>query len=101
MVYRDPILNPLNQLQVMKKVHVFTSLFIICWAISFIPYIIGVKEYAKANSTIEYLSSRPENDCSDACIEEVLYYYGFDLGWEESPSFRNYYNVGLKKVGIF
>jgi len=63
-----------------------------------LPYGEGRKEYVKALSTIKYLSQRPENDCSDACIEETLYYYGFDIDCMETPTFKDYYIVGYRKL---
>lgn len=55
-------------------------------------YIIGQNNYDEAQIDIAY------SEGSDSDIEIILYQYGFDIEWHESPSTIDYITSGFYKV---
>lgn len=79
----------------MKKIIIALSASLILLMAS-IPYLIGKVQFDNVTRMMQnYGDSDTEHfEGTDGDIEDCLRVFGFNIGWEDTPTFTQYYQVG-------
>jgi hypothetical protein len=74
------------------------AIYFLGFIIALMPLRFGQNRYDQAIREIDIRMELDRNFGTDSDIEGILSESGFPIGWNDSPTFVQFYKVGLKQI---